>query len=627
MSQQRHSSEIVVSIDDAQVQEAARKLEESFQRVGEAGARAMEQTSRAARQTTQTMAQPPAPPAPPAPATKKRKPRKKKQPPEEEQPPEETPPEEGPTPPPPPKKRKSKKKKRPPEEPEEPEEPPPPPVSHTALDDLGPAGMGNKDLDDLAAMGRKIQAASRARALEIVQNYVPPPTLAQRAGAYGLGVGRNLAVASPGMLATSAQGLFGGGGSSGVAQSLGALGGSVAGAFGSSRLASGIPFLGGILGGAISQRAARTGQIAALERPQTELALSGAQGVRGARSRFERLGISGLEGVGALRTLSRALGSQSPLFERGRIGATSDFLAESILRGIDPSAIGGFVRGGALGGGARTGTVGSMRLANRLVGTAREMNLTGAGAAQLLGIIAQNTQRIAAEGLSIDEESAAKFIRGIDSAALEGGARQLQGVGAARTFTQLSGALGGVASGFKGQFGGLAQGALTAAAARGGGGPLDVLRRLEDFRTNPERAINALREMGIEGDLLELILSALGLSTQQAGILRVSRSSELGDPITGLDRGTMRRGMQVSRAVQTAEGRILRQVEADPRSLQTFIQLNARLEELTLSLTKGDGPVVRSLSAIETGIGELMRLAQSGNISAEIGRAIREALF
>jgi hypothetical protein len=268
-----------------------------------------------------------------------------------------------------------------------------------------------------------------------------------------------------------------------------------------------------------------------------------------------------------------------------------------------------------------------MSLANRLAGTAREMNLTGAGTAQLLGIIAQNTQRIAVEGLSIDEESAAKFIRGIDSAALERGARQLQGVGAARLFTQFGGALGGVASGFKGQFGGLAQGALTAAAARGGGGPLDVLRRLEDFRTDPEAAINALRGIGIEGDLLELALSGLGLSTQQAGVLRTSRSSELGDPITGLDRGIMRRGMQVSRAVQTAEGRILRQVEADPRSLQTFVQLNARLEELTLSLTKGDGPVVRSLSAIETGIGELMRLAQSGNISAEIGRAIREALF
>ena len=506
-------------------------------------------------------------------------------------------------------------------------QPPSPVGGITALDVFGPGGGGNRSLDTMASQGRGIQQASRARALEIAQNYVPPSTLAQRAGAYGAEVGRNLAVASPSMLATSAQGLFGGGGSSGVAQSLGALGGSVAGAFGSSRLASGIPFLGGILGGAISQRAARTGQIAALERPQTELALSGAQGVRGARSRFERLGISGLEGVGALRTLSRALGSQSPLFERGRIGATSDFLAESILRGIDPSAIGGFVRGGALGGGARTGTVGSMSLANRLAGTAREMNLTGAGAAQLLGIIAQNTQRIAAEGLSIDEESAAKFIRGIDSAALEAGARQLQGVGAARTFTQFGGALGGVASGFRAQFGGLAQGALTAAAARGGGGPLDVLRRLEDFRTNPEAAINALRGIGIEGDLLELALSGLGLSTQQAGILRVSRSSELGDPITGLDRGTMRSGMQVSRAVQTAEGRILRQVEADPRSLQTFVQLNARLEELTLNLTKGDGPVVRSLSAIETGINELMRLAQSGNISAEIGRAIREALF
>ena len=268
-----------------------------------------------------------------------------------------------------------------------------------------------------------------------------------------------------------------------------------------------------------------------------------------------------------------------------------------------------------------------MSLANRLLSSAASMGLTGAGATQLLGMIAQNTQRIAAEGLSIDEESAARFILGIDAAAREAGARQLQGVGAARAFTQLGGALGGAVSSFRGQFGGLAQGGLTAAAARGGGGPLDVLRRLEGFRTDPARAIQALRGVGFEGDLLQLALSGLGLSTEAAGVLGAARPSDLGEGIFGADLGTMRRGMGVSRAVQTAEGRLIGAVERDPEALRTFVELNAKLEELSLSLTKSDGIVVRSLGTIESGISEIVRIIETGDIAGEIGRKIGEAIF
>ena len=613
MSQQKHSSEITVTIDDSRVEAAARKLEESFQRVGEAGERAMKRTAQAAQQAAQQATQPP--PPPPAPAK---------------------------PPPPPP----APAKPPPPPEPEQkaPLErdekgrflprgvrgvaPKGPPVltdaqGLTALGSLA-GGKPRTELDALAAQGRAISEANQARALAQAQNYKPPPTLAQRAGAYALGVGRE---AAPSILRSGAQGLFGGGGSAGVAQALGAMGGSLAGAFGSQKLAAGIPFVGGLLGGAISQRAQRLGQVTALERPQTELALSGAVGVRGARGRFERLGISGLEGVGALRAFSRAIGARTELLGGDMIGPTSDLLAQATLRGIDPSALGGFVRGGAIGGGARTGTRGSMSLANRLLSSASSMGLTGAGATQLLGMIAQNTQRIAAEGLSIDEESAARFILGIDAAAREAGARQLQGVGAARAFTQLGGALGGAVSSFRGQFGGLAQVGLTAAAARGGGGPLDVLRRLEGFRTDPARAIQALRGVGFEGDLLQLALSGLGLSTEAAGVLGAARPSDLGEGIFGADLGTMRRGMGVSRAVQTAEGRLIGAVERDPEALRTFVELNAKLEELSLSLTKSDGIVVRSLGTIESGISEIVRIIETGDIAGEIGRKIGEAIF
>lgn len=600
MSQQKHSSEITVTIDDSRVEAAARKLEESFQRVGEAGERAMKRTAQAAQQAAQ--------PPPPAPA---------------KPPPPPTPEPKGPL------QRDEKGRFLP--RGVQGVAPKGPPVltdaqGLTALGSLA-GGKPRTELDALAAQGRATSEANRARALAQAQNYKPPPTLAQRAGAFARGVGGGLAVAAPSVISSGAQGLFGGGGSAGVAQSLGAMGGSLAGAFGSQRLAAGLPFVGGLLGGAISQRAQRLGQVTALERPQTELALSGAVGVRGARGRFERLGISGLEGVGALRAFSRAIGARTELLGGDMIGPTSDLLAQATLRGIDPSALGGFVRGGAIGGGARTGTRGSMSLANRLLSSASSMGLTGAGATQLLGMIAQNTQRIAAEGLSIDEESAARFIVGIDTAAREAGARQLQGVGAARAFTQLGGALGGAVSSFRGQFGGLAQGGLTAAAARGGGGPLDVLRRLEGFRTDPASAIQALRGVGFEGDLLRLALSGLGLSTEAAGVLGAARPSDLGEGIFGADLGTMRRGMGVSRAVQTAEGRLIGAVERDPEALRTFVELNAKLEELSLSLTKSDGIVVRSLGTIESGISEIVRIIETGDIAGEIGKKIGEAIF
>jgi hypothetical protein len=85
--------------------------------------------------------------------------------------------------------------------------------------------------------------------------------------------------------------------------------------------------------------------------------------------------------------------------------------------------------------------------------------------------------------------------------------------------------------------------------------------------------------------------------------------------------------MGVSRAVQTAEGRLIGAVERDPEALRTFVELNAKLEELSLSLTKSDGIVVRSLGTIESGISEIVRIIETGDIAGEIGKKIGEAIF
>lgn len=605
MSQQRHSSEIQVTIDDSQVRQAAERLAQSMERVGEAGERAFDRTAQAARRARQPVATPPTPTgaAPSAPSAPPKAPVA--------------------VPPPAPGSRPRDEKGR-----FIPYKTQQRMLGMTALDTLG-VGDSNRSLDTMAAEGRRAQEASRRRAELEAEAFTEQRRQARArrlqmlasVGGFGLGVGR----AGLSGVVGGAQ-VVAGGGAADVFRAGGAAAGSLAGAFGLSRIAGGLPVLGGIAGSLIQRRAQRIGQIVGLERPQTELALGGAEGVRGARSRFARLGISSAEGVGTLRAFQRAIGARTDLLSGRSIGFTSDFLGQAALRGIDPTTIGAFVGGGAIGGGARGDTFQSAGLANRLLGGAGAMGLTGAGATRFLAAIAQNTQRIASEGLSIDEESAGRFIMGINEAARQGGQRQLMGVGAARTFQRFGGALSGVAGSFRGQFGGIGTGALTAAAARGGGGPLQVLRRLEQFRTDPASAIKALRSMGIEGDLLQLALSGMGLSTEEADVLSRAGEGDLDTGMLGADRGIMRRGMGVSRTVQTAQERLIRRVEADPASIQAFVKLNTSIEELALTMTTSNSVLTTSMQSIEGHIAKLVQLIDSGSLRDTLRTMLRELI-
>ena len=613
MSQLKHSSEIQVTIDDSQVRQAAERLAQSMERVGEAGERAFTRTAQAAQRATQPVATPPKPPTPatpPAPVASA---------PSAPAPATPTAPPKAPVavPPPAPGTRPRDEKGR-----FIPYKTQQRMLGMTALDQLG-VGDSNRSLDTMAAEGRRAQEAARRRAEREAQAFT-----AQRQQERELRRQQIMAVGQAGVsgLVGGAQ-VVAGGGAADVFRAGGAAAGSLAGAFGLNRIAGGLPVIGGLAGALLQRRAARIGQVAGLERPQTELALGGAEGVRGARSRFARLGISSAEGVGTLRAFQRALGARTDLLSGRSIGFTSDFLGQAALRGIDPTTIGAFVGGGAIGGGARGNTLQSAGLANRLLGGAGAMGLTGAGATRFLAAIAQNTQRIASEGLSIDEESAGRFIMGINEAARQGGQRQLMGVGAARTFQRFGGALSGVAGSFRGQFGGLGTGALTAAAARGGGGPLQVLRRLEQFRTDPASAVEALRSMGIEGDLLQLALSGMGLSTEEADVLSRAEGGELGAGMLGADRGIMRRGMRVSRTVQSEQERLLRRVEADPASLQAFVKLNTRLEELALTMTESNSVLTTSMQSIETHITKLVNFIDSGAARDSLGALLREIIL
>ena len=542
MAQQRHSTEITVTLDDRTVQESIKGMTRGFEDVTKASTQAFTQMTRASQETSRAL------------------------------------------------QRDAKGRFLPRGTPAPPPKPPPTPL--TALDRIK-GGKPVTALDDLASQGRARQEARLREAQAQAEQFTPSPSRYQRVvsgagavGAFGLRSGATLGTT---MLTGDA---------SSFARGLGAIGGSGLNSLGLTRIAGALPVLGNLAGALISRRTQRIGQVAGRERVQTELALGGAERLGTARRGFTSYGIGAEEGLGALRTLQRAIGTRSSVFEGESIGALTGGLSRAMLRGVDVGTLSQFVAGGAMGGGAGGTVRESLLRAGRIMGTGQEMGLTGAGITRLLGLIASNTSRLAQEGLTLDEEASAQFIRGIDIEARRQGVRQVQGVGAGIAFNRLTGALGGVSGSFAGQFGGLGRGALLASASRGAKSPLEVQRRLEEFRRTPSSAIEALRAQGFEGEMLDLALVGLGLSTEQAGIVSQAGRAELSPAIRG-ERGTMARGMQFSRMLQGQRERLVSTVARDPSSARAILRINEQFEKFALSFTEGNSALIQGLEAVQ----------------------------
>lgn len=379
---------------------------------------------------------------------------------------------------------------------------------------------------------------------------------------------------------------------------VGQLGGQALKGIGLGSLAGALPFVGDLAGAVIQRRMSRIGQVAGIERAQTELALSGMSlgGTRSARRQFTALGISASEGLNALRTAQRAIGERSEVFSDRFADSMANRLARLQLRGIDAGTVGQFMRGGAMGGGAMGGTRESIVRIAQIVATAQGMGMTGGGAQRLLSAIASNTQRIASEGLQIDESKMARDIFGISEEARRRGFKQVEGMGAVTAYQRLGGGIGGIMGGFRSQFGGLARGALIASAGRGAQSPLDVMRKLENFRTNPMQAIEAMRAQGIQGDMLRIALSGLGLSLDQAETLMGTREGALSTDNLNRDLPTMRRGMTFNRMIQSREERLMSVVQADPKSANAILGLNESMEKFALSLTNSNGALMTAIN-------------------------------
>jgi hypothetical protein len=415
--------------------------------------------------------------------------------------------------------------------------------------------------------------------------------------AYG-GVGSELAAA----------GYYAGRGAMAVGSGARRVGGGVV-----SGLAGALPFVGAAVRPLIEARRRRTAQAQELEAIQTELMLGGGFGTQEltrARDYGRSYGLSPAQSLQAMRGFAAA--SQMR-------GAPSAALTEDLLfaerLGIGAQTIGGFARGAALGGGARGGVEAESRTAVQLASFARGRGLTGAGIAQLLARIAQSTQQMAQQGLSLDTRSMGRFVQAVDAAALQSGNKTVQGVGAVRATQRLLTMGGGALTSFKGQFGQIGQGLIQAAAARKAGSPLAMIEELERLATEPEELMGALRSMGVSEDLIQLALVGSGASTAEAlslvgaaparrlkGRKRLPTKKDISAMAPAEEKDSI---LALSRAQATVDQEMISMVEQNKAASIALIGISRSLELTALNMTQTDSTLTKAIEGIDETLKDL----------------------
>lgn len=401
----------------------------------------------------------------------------------------------------------------------------------------------------------------------------------------------------------AAAGYYAGRGAMAVGSGVRRVGGGVV-----SGVAGALPIVGAAVRPLLEAQRRRAGQAQELEAIQTELMLGGglrAQDLSLARTEGARLfGFSPAQSLQAMRGFSAA--------SQMRTGGFDKLLLQDLLFaeriGVGAQTIGGFARGGALGGGATRGTMAETQTAVRLANFARGRGLSGAGAAQFLARIAQSTQQMAQQGLSLDTRSMGRFVQAVDASARQSRNRTVQGVGAVRATQRLLTMGGGALTGFRGQFGQIGQGLIQAAAARNAGSPLAMIEELERLATSPRALMDALRSMGVSEDLIQLALVGSGASTAEAQVLMgAKRRGGLGGEegmLTNRDIGAMRTMqdgsglLALSRKRTEIDNEMIRQIEANKQASVAMMEISKSLELAALKMTAEDQPLTKALAAL-----------------------------
>lgn len=409
-----------------------------------------------------------------------------------------------------------------------------------------------------------------------------------------------------------------------------------------SGLARGVPFVGGLISPLISARRRRTGQAQNLEGLLTELQLGG-----GITQTAQVRGIGALLGYGPEQALGVARSfSQMAQMRGGAQRALTDenlgslFMAERL--GIGAQAIGGFAGGGAFGGGAQGTIAQETQTALQLAGYARQtLDLSGTGTARFLASIAQATQRMATQGMSIDTRSIGAFVQGVDQSAKQRDLKVVRGEGAVRATQVLMGMGGGALSGFKGQFGGLGQGLIQALASQTSSSPIEMIQRMEDLATSPNKLMEGLRGMGLSEELIQLALLGSGASTAQATTLmgtkarrglrggtRLVSDAERAMLSARTEEGLPTGMLAISRMQATTDNRILTAVEANKESSVALIRLSETFEQIALDMTKNDSALTSAITGLEATIRELPDTIKSVKETlSDIPGAIKKAVW
>lgn len=388
-----------------------------------------------------------------------------------------------------------------------------------------------------------------------------------------------------------------------------------------------LPFVGQALRGVLGARQRRSQQAQGLEPLIAELTQGiGAESdqISGARGEGAGFGYSPAQSLQLMRSFARAT--------QMRVSPQTDLMTQLFAAermGISSAAIGQFAAGGALGGGAAGNAAVETQRALQLAGVARGMGLSGSGVERFLASIAQATQSMAQQGLSIDTESLGGFVTAVSEAAGEANRKQVQGVGAMRATQRLLGMSGGTLGGFRGQFGDIGQGILQSVAARGAGSPLDMIKKLEEFATSPQAALKALREAGVSDELIQLALVGSGASTDEAlTLMSVGESPKLKSRELGADVGGIKGQLTLSAAQAGIDQRLISLVEQNKEASVNMMKIAATFEELALNMTTQNSVLTEALEGIRVLLeGAPQKVEEIKKILSDIPGAIKKAIM
>jgi hypothetical protein len=383
----------------------------------------------------------------------------------------------------------------------------------------------------------------------------------------------------------------------------------------------------------ISARRRRTGQAQALEGLLAELELGGGiTQTELARTKGVGFGYGPEQSLGIIQSFSR--------MAQMRGGAQEALTGENIRNimraerlGIGAQAIGGFAGGGAFGGGAQGTIAQETQTALQLAGYARQtLDLSGTGTARFLASIAQATQRMATQGMSIDTKSIGAFVQGVDASAERQRLKVVRGEGAVRATQVLMGMGGGALSGFKGQFGGLGQGLIQALAGQTSSSPIEMIQRMEELATSPNKLMQGLRGMGISEELIQLALLGSGASTAQVTTLMGAEtpSGLKGDVrmTTPEERSKLSKGLLLSRTQAGIDDTMIGMVESNKLASTALMELSASFEKLALDMTTNDAMLTEAISGLNTTIKELPdTMKRIKDTLSDIPKAIKDAVW